>query len=92
MRTELQWPGQLLGYRSMQHKIREQHQLAVPRNLVYDMMTELDLDGLDRRGGVGKKKTQERNHRYFHVNGKSPHPGSANQQCRYVLIYHLEVT
>ena len=56
MRTELQWPGQLLGYRSMQHKIREQHQLAVPRNLVYDMMTELDLDGLDRRGGVGKKK------------------------------------
>ena len=56
MRTELQGPGQLLGYRSVQRKIREQHQLAVPRNLVYDMMTELDPGGLDRRGGVGEKE------------------------------------
>ena len=56
LQSELQGPGQLLGYRSMQRKIREQHQLAVPRNLVYDLMTELDPDGLERRGSVGKRK------------------------------------
>ena len=56
LQSELQGPGQLLGYRSMQRKIREQHQPAVPRNLVYDLMTELDPDGLERRGGVGKRK------------------------------------
>ena len=56
LQSELQGPGQLLGYRSMQRKIREQHQLAVPRNLVYDLMTELDPDGLERRGSVGRRK------------------------------------
>ena len=56
LQSELQGPGQLLGYRSMQRKIREQHQLAVPRNLVYDLMTELDPDVLERRGSVGKRK------------------------------------
>ena len=56
MPSELQGPGQLLGYRSMQRKIREEHQLAVPRNLVYDLMTELDPDGLERRGSVWKRK------------------------------------
>ena len=45
-----------MGYRSMQRKIWEQHQLAVPQNLVYDLMTELDPDGLERRGSVGKRK------------------------------------
>jgi hypothetical protein len=51
-------PGQLLGYRAMQRKIREQHQLPVPRiiNLVYDVMTMVDPAGLERRGHVGKKK------------------------------------
>ena len=56
LQSELQGPGQLLGYRSMQRKIREQHQLAVPRNLVYDLMTELDPDSLERRGSVEKRK------------------------------------
>ena len=56
VQSELQGPGQLLGYRSMQRKIREQHKIAVPRNLVYDVMTELDQDGLERRGSVGVKK------------------------------------
>ena len=56
VQSELQGPGQLLGYRSMQRKIREQHKIAVPRNLVYDVMTELDPDGLERRGSVGVKK------------------------------------
>ena len=56
MQSELQEPGQLLCYRSMQRKIWEQHQLAVPQNLIYDLMTELDPDGLERRGSMGKIK------------------------------------
>ena len=48
MQSELQGSGQLLGYRSMQRKIRKQHQLAAPRNLVYDLMTELDPAGLEQ--------------------------------------------
>lgn len=56
VREENNGPGQLLGYRSMHKKIREQHKLAVPRGLVYDMMTLVDPEGLERRGNVGKKK------------------------------------
>ena len=57
LQSELQGPGQLLGYRSVQRKIREQHQLAAPRNLVYDLMTELDPDGLEQRESVPVKVT-----------------------------------
>ena len=52
----MEGPGQLLGYRAMQRNIREQHQLPVPRNLVYDVMTMVDAEGMKRRGNVGKKK------------------------------------
>ena len=58
VQEEIDGPGQLLGYRAMHKKLREQHQLAVPRNLVYDMMTLVDPDGLERRRNVGKKKRQ----------------------------------
>ena len=57
LQSELQGPGQLLGYRSVQRKIREQYQLAAPRNLVYDLMTELDPDGLEQRESVPVKVT-----------------------------------
>ena len=56
VREEMEGPGQLLGYRAMHHKIREQHHLCVPRNLVYDVMTLVDPEGLERRGNVGMKK------------------------------------
>jgi hypothetical protein len=56
VRDEIEGPGQLLGYRAMHKKIREQHQLAVPRDLVYDVMTMVDPEGLERRGNVGRKK------------------------------------
>ena len=56
VKKEMEGPGQLLGYRAMQRKVREQHQLPVPRNLVYDVMTMLDPEGMERRGNVGKKK------------------------------------
>jgi len=32
---EMKWPGRLLGYRSLHKKVREVHELKVPRNLVY---------------------------------------------------------
>jgi hypothetical protein len=56
IREEMEGPGQLLGYRAMHYKIREQHHLCVPRNLVYDVMTLVDPEGLERRGNVGTEK------------------------------------
>ncbi|PFX33558.1 Carbohydrate sulfotransferase 13 [Stylophora pistillata] len=44
-------PGQLLGYRSMQQKVREIHGLNVPRDVVYAMMKEVSPEGLQARGG-----------------------------------------
>jgi hypothetical protein len=49
-------PGQLLGYRAMHYKIRERHQLCLPRNLVHDIMAVVDAEGLEQRGNVGVKK------------------------------------
>ena len=46
---ELEGPGKLLGYRAMHLKIRQQHRLNVPRDLVYATMTDVDLDGLQGR-------------------------------------------
>ena len=46
VKEKISGPGQLLGY----------HQLAVPRGLVYDVMTKVDPEGLESRGKVGQKK------------------------------------
>ena len=51
---ELNGPGSLLGYRAMHKKVRQQHGLNVTRDQVYDVMTELDPEGLEA------KKTTER--------------------------------
>ena len=56
VKEETGGPGQLLGYRSMHKKLREHHHLAVPRGLVYDVMMQIDPEGLERRGKVGQKK------------------------------------
>ena len=56
VREEIEGPGQLLGYRAMHKKLREQHNLAVPRDLVHNVMGLVDPEGLQRRGDVGKKK------------------------------------
>ena len=53
---EISGPGKLLGYRAMHKKIREVHGLNVPRDLVHKLMTKLDPDGLEERGGVGEVK------------------------------------
>ena len=46
VKEKISGPGQLLGYQ----------QLAVPRGLVYDVMTKVDPEGLESRGKVGQKK------------------------------------
>ena len=35
-------------------------EISGPRGLVYDMMTKVDLVGLERRGKVGQKKRHRR--------------------------------
>ena len=47
-------PGSLLGYRALHKKIREEHNLNVPRNVVYDMLADVNPQGLEDRGGVGQ--------------------------------------
>lgn len=56
VREETNGPGQLLDYPVMHRKIREQHNLAVPRDLVYDIITLVEPEDLERRVNVGKKK------------------------------------
>lgn len=53
---EMNGPGSLLGYRALHQKIHEVHVLNVPRNLVYAMMTEVNPQGLEERGYIGKPK------------------------------------
>ena len=53
--TEKDGPG---GYRTMHRKLREQHGLAVSRELVYDVMTMECPEGLERRKNVGKKERE----------------------------------
>ena len=52
---ELNGPGKLLGYRALNHKLRTEHNIKVPRHLVYNMLTEMDPEGLEGRS-VEKKK------------------------------------
>ncbi len=57
-RTEINGPGKLLGYRMMQRKLCEQHDLAVLHSLVYNVMTDEYPEGLEARAnfGLGRKK------------------------------------
>ena len=58
---EISGLGELLGYRAMHRKIREIHGLNVPRDLVYQVMSKVDPDGLEERGGVEEAKRPRRN-------------------------------
>ena len=58
VKKELDGPGKLLGYREMYHKVRQDHELKVPRDLVHAAMYDLDPKGLEARGPVGKKKAK----------------------------------
>ena len=56
---ELKGPGHLLGYRAMYHKIRQEHNLNAPRNLIHALMYDIDPEGLEARCPVGKKKREK---------------------------------
>ena len=60
VRKEITGPGRLLGYRAMHQKLREIHGLKVPRNLVNDVMMEVDPEGLKARGNIGRPKTKRK--------------------------------
>ena len=53
-------PGSFLGYRALHKKIREVLNLHVPRNVVYEVMADVNLQGLEDRGGVGQPKRARR--------------------------------
>ena len=58
VQKELGGPGALLGYRAMAQKLRQKHNMKVPRDLVYDIMTDLDPEGLKQRAPGAKKVTK----------------------------------
>ena len=58
---ELDGPGKLLGYRAMTHKLRQKYNLKVPRELVHNVMFDLDPDGLAARA-PGAKKAKAKGH------------------------------
>ena len=47
--TEVNGPGKLLGYRAMNLKLRTEHGIQVPRHLVYNIMMDMDPEGLEER-------------------------------------------
>ena len=56
VRKELDGPGELLGYRTMHNKIRQEYLLNVSRNLVHAVMFDLDPEGLEARCPTVKKE------------------------------------
>ena len=57
---ELNGPGKLLGYRAKHLKIRQKNGLRVTRDQVYDVMTDIDLEGLRQRQPRFKQKKGKR--------------------------------
>eukprot|EP00794_Sanderia_malayensis_P002252 gene2252-2576_t len=56
VQRELNGPGKLLGYRDFHGKIRQVHKLNVLRDAVYDMMYDLDPDGLQNTALTNKRR------------------------------------
>ncbi len=43
VKKEVDGPGKLLGYRAMQKKLRQEHDLKVPRDLVYAVIMDVTM-------------------------------------------------
>ena len=54
--NELKGPGKLLGYWAMHRKICQEYGINVTRDQVYNVMSDLDPEGLEAHGGIGAKK------------------------------------
>ena len=59
-RKEMQESGKYLEYRAMTKKIREVHCMNVLRDLVYEIMSNVNPEVLAARGFVGKSKRPPR--------------------------------
>ena len=59
VKGDLNGPGKLLGYRAMHLKIRQKNGLNVTRDQVYDVMTDVDLEGLRQRQPRFKQKKEK---------------------------------
>ena len=56
---ELDGPGQLLRYRSVSQKLRTEHDIKVPRDVVHNVMHYLDPDGIGNRKVSEKRKKKK---------------------------------
>ena len=56
VKKELEGPGKLLGYRSMNQKLRTEHGICVPQRLVCDVMFTANPQGMEARSVKKKKK------------------------------------
>ena len=54
-------PGRLLGYRALHKKLRQVHELNVPRDVVYAVMYNVDPVALEGRAPQFKKKKPKSN-------------------------------
>ena len=64
--NELKGPGKLLGHRAMHRKIRQEYGINVTRDQVYNVMSDLDPEGLELGTWRhwGKEKRREGNFYY----------------------------
>ena len=60
VKKELEGPWRLLGYRAMHKKVRQEYNLLVTRDAVYNIMYDLDPEVLKARGGIGAKKKRKK--------------------------------
>ena len=73
-RKEIQEPRKYLRYRAMTKKIREVHCMNVLRDLVYEIMSNVNPEVLAARGFVGKSKRPPRREvkgRSYSLKGRS---------------------
>ena len=56
VKEELDGPGKLLGYRAMTNKIRQNHDLKVPRRIIHAIMFDLDPKALEQRGFANRDR------------------------------------
>lgn len=59
VKHEMEGPGKLLGYRAMYKKLRQVHDLCVPRDLVHAVMYNVDPAALGERTPQFKQKKQK---------------------------------
>eukprot|EP00794_Sanderia_malayensis_P013092 gene13092-14434_t len=57
VRKEMEGPGKLLGYQNMNLKLRTEHDIRVPRQVVHDVMWDVNPEALCERSL--KKKSKE---------------------------------